>query len=96
MDKDGYPEDHELEEITQFLGNPKDWYEIIRPLWQFADAGYFSVDDREFYHLSTGGWSGNEDIVRAMRRNLVMWAMYWVQSKRGGHHVFCVDRQADY
>lgn len=96
MDTDGYPDDTELAEIEQYTGEPAGWYELIRPLWRYADVGYFSVDDKSFYHLSTGGWSGNESIVGAMKNNRLMWALYWVQSKRGGHHVFCTDRKTDF
>jgi hypothetical protein len=61
----------------------------------YADAGYWHVDTEQKgdhtiyqYHLSTAGWSGNEDIIRALQKNVLFWHMYWYSSRRGGHHVF--------
>ena len=38
--------------------------------------------------LDTGGWSGNEEIIGALQENVILWAFYWVQSRRGGHYIF--------
>jgi hypothetical protein len=38
--------------------------------------------------LHTGGWSGNEDIIRALEKNRLFFCCYWVQSRRGGHYIF--------
>ncbi len=38
------------------------------------------------YH--TGGWSGNEDVIEALRRNLCFWPFFWEKSTRGGHFYF--------
>jgi hypothetical protein len=40
------------------------------------------------YHVSTGGWSGNEEILSAMQDNLIFWMVCWQEHKRGGHYVF--------
>ena len=40
-------------------------------------------------YISTAGWSGNESIIYAMQNNKSMlWNLTWVQSRRGGHHIF--------
>ena len=40
------------------------------------------------WHVSTGGWSGHEDVISALRDNLMFWMLSWVSSTRGGHYVF--------
>jgi len=93
MDKDGYPEDNELQTISNWniTKNPViDLLEYIRDRWQFANYGYFDLSGKRVLRLrmSTGGWSGNESIIKAMQRNWIFWTMYWQQSKRGGHFWF--------
>lgn len=41
--------------------------------------------------LSTGGWSGNEDIIEALKQNKYFYSFYWLQSRRGGHYIFEID-----
>jgi len=65
--------------------------EYIRRIWAYADAGYWSETtdgDKRIYHISTAGWSGNEDIIYAMRRNVFFWVKCWLQETRGGHFIF--------
>ena len=38
--------------------------------------------------MVTGGWSGNEDIIDAMRCNTMLWMLYWCSSERGGRYIF--------
>ena len=40
------------------------------------------------YEISTGGWSGNEDLIGAMMANNSFWMLAWSSSRRGGHYVF--------
>ena len=42
--------------------------------------------------MATGGWSGNESIIYAMRENYVLWATLWESSHRGGLEVFDVSK----
>ena len=88
---DEYPTDDELETVSKWpIATRKDVAELldyIKSIWKYADCGYFSAKGNT-YKLSTGGWSGNEDIVGAMRMNLIFWALCWYSSKRGGHYVF--------
>ena len=61
--------------------------EYIKPLWNYADCGYWNFEN-DIYSISTGGWSGNEDIIANMQENIVWWMMHWQSSRRGGHYTF--------
>jgi hypothetical protein len=101
MDKNGYPDPEELESIRTWpagygpKGGPahRDLMEYVEEHWMYANAGYWTwvIDTKKkvvSYSLSTGGWSGNEDIIQAMGQNIMFWACCWVSSKRGGHYEF--------
>ncbi len=83
-----YPTDEQLETIKNwkaddFVGLMK----YVRFLWNYADVGYWVEIEGE-YRISTAGWSGNEDIIFAMKQNHIWWMMFWYQSQRGGHYIF--------
>lgn len=85
---DEYPTDDDLQRIrewghTDFTG----LMQFVRERWKYADCGYWTQDDRE-YAISTGGWSGNEELLGAMRENQMFWLCCWVSSRRGGHYEF--------
>jgi hypothetical protein len=90
LDEDGYPTDECLDKIKNwdiikdrnFLG----MMEFIKSVWQYADWGWAEKGDK--YFISTGGWSGNEDIIYAMKGNHIFWAIHWEQSRVGGHYIF--------
>lgn len=98
-DRDGYPTDEELDRIKSWPieGDHSLWFDFIRSCWWAAYWGWHeedAVDDLfdkpvHRYSISTGGWSGNENIIDAMRGNEnMLWAFTWVQSRRGGHYIF--------
>jgi len=58
---------------------------FIHPL--FGEMGTIRVG-RKWIKFATGGWSGNEEIIGAMRANYGLWSLYWESSHRGGLHVF--------
>lgn len=97
LDSDGYPSDQALDKIASWdYNDPKGWFEFIRELWHLRSwgwtEGYFkdSIYDPEkyTYHISTAGWSGNEDIIRAMQTHPILWDNAWLETRRGGHYVF--------
>jgi hypothetical protein len=81
-------------------GTYKKLYELIdyvKELWNYEDrfrVGKLHKDrlfkDRKIrtIYMSTGGWSGNEEIICALEKNLIFWMMYWHKSQRGGHYWF--------
>lgn len=48
-----------------------------------------------YYEISTGGWSGNESLLGAMRRNVPLWRLTWVMNRRGGHYRFRTGRSKE-
>ena len=99
LDADGYPTDHALDRIEHwpYTADPRGWFEFIQAIWHFSSWGWKELTEPSDwkensmvlrYYISTGGWSGNEDIIRAMQANHVLWSTTWVQTRRGGHYIF--------
>lgn len=99
LDEDGYPTDEALDLIENWsMMDSKGLFEFIKSIWWAPDYGWCEKDEpHEWkentvvhrYYISTGGWSGNESIIRAMENNKhFFWTLNWVQSRRGGHYIF--------
>jgi len=99
LDDDGYPTDAALDVIRLWhWDDAKGWFKFIEGLWHFRSWGWREDDEaHEYledeivrrYYVSTCGWSGNENIIRAMQKNEnMLWTLTWVQSRRGGHYIF--------
>jgi hypothetical protein len=92
-DNDGYPTNEELDAIRSFDGAPPAWFDLINAAWWAADWGWHeepgSTPTQATIYISTGGWSGNEEIIVAMQKNAAwLWTMTWLSSRRGGHYTF--------
>lgn len=97
--EDGYPTQKALDLITEY-GNydgetALKWFALIKPLWHLSSWGWREEDDEDHwgkirrFYLSTAGWSGNEEIIEAMKLNdWYLWNECWEQSNRGGHYIF--------
>ena len=100
LDDDGYPTDEALEAIELWdwenHDGSKGWFDFIASIWHLKSWGWWEgecehKDGRKYYGyaISTGGWSGNESIIRAMEDNKhSLWWLNWVSSRRGGHYEF--------
>ena len=104
LDDDGYPTDAALDAIKLWhFTDARGWFKFIEGLWWSSSMLWREADVphelRDFkgyeykmvhrYYISTGGWSGNESIIRAMQENNhMLWTLNWVQSRRGGHYIF--------
>jgi len=97
LDEDRYPTKNALEAIEKWhWDDARGWFKFIEDLWHFHDWGWKEKNEKHDYkdkivlryYISTGGWSGNESIIRAMQNNDWMWHLNWVQSRRGGHYIF--------
>jgi hypothetical protein len=101
---DGYPTEEQIERIKSWpYQDPTGWFAFIKSsgnYWPNADWGWDERDDIEglfkkpvrVYEISTGGWSGNEEIIGAMQSNQMLWLLTWHQMRRGGHYTFMVNK----
>lgn len=97
LDEDGYPTEAALEIVRIWhWSEARGWFEFIKSIWHMSSWGWKESDaEHEYikdkkvhlYNISTGGWSGNESIIREMRKT-VLWHLNWVQWRRGGHFIF--------
>jgi hypothetical protein len=82
-----YPTKEELLKIKNWP--PPDWkglLEYVKTIWWMPQWGWDQAEDK--YHVSTGGWSGNEELIGAMQENFLFWSMCWQSSHKGGHFAF--------
>lgn len=93
-DSDQYPLPEELDKIRNWPHTQGfcQLFAFVKPLWAYAESGAFNEFTNKggelSYHLHTFGWSGNEELISAMKENLVFWGYCWFSSERGGHYVF--------
>lgn len=100
-----YPDAADLERIRSWEPeDPRDWFAYIQSVGKYwPDQGWGwseeeTTDDWDKpvrrYRISTGGWSGNEEIIGAMSANFIMWHRSWESTRRGGHYVFDIPSAA--
>ena len=85
----GYPTKKELKRIKDWpvVMDIEGFLKFIEDLWHYPDRFVLTGKRIKKLYLSTGGWSGNESIIRAMQEN-IFWMIAWQKSVRGGHHWF--------
>ena len=90
LDEEGYPTEESLEKIKKWEIKSDDDFEklmdFIKKLWYYPD--FLKKNKNKEYTLITGGWSGNEDIIGAMKNNIILHITYWKSSERGGKHIY--------
>ena len=95
MDGD-YPTEEELQELKEWPSSGSNrsrcehLLDLAKDLWIYED--YFSREG-DHYHVSTGGWSGHEDVIDALASNYIFWALCWQQTNRGGHYKFELPKE---
>jgi hypothetical protein len=102
-----YPTDAALERLAtwphQDVAGALDFAKAI---WHWPDFARHELDahetailhaapDDKFLRLATGGWSGNEEIVRALNCNLMIRALAWRLHARGGLHIYQYPKQSE-
>jgi hypothetical protein len=93
MTPEGYPDDQELELIEKWdaINDTEGLLSFIEPRWVHGRWDLQKTNIGDIYlEVSTGGWSGNEDIIEALQRNFVFWSMYWHTHIRGGRYTFLI------
>ncbi len=100
FDRDGYPTDEILNAI-EHAARPAEALDMARAAWHWpefahetlraAEYALVSVGESEphrYARFATGGWSGNESIIGALNRNVMVRALCWRVSARGGLHIY--------
>jgi hypothetical protein len=74
------------------------WFDLVKSFWWMPEWGWTEFDGEDdgdpvrVYQISTGGWSGNEGLISAMRDNYLHWSLTFYQMRRGGHYEFRIPR----
>jgi hypothetical protein len=98
--KNGYPTEEELKKIKE-LKNVSELLNHLKSIWWMPDWGFveywgftsFPIREKALkLELHTGGWSGNEDIIRGLQKT-DFWILFWVRSERGGHYCFEIPKR---
>lgn len=91
----GYPSETSLDIIRKWeIHDYAHLMDFVRDIWKYADWGWTETPHEKggtLYTISTGGWSGNEDIIGALQDNQMFWIMCWQSARRGGHFEFQVS-----
>lgn len=98
MTPDGYPDDQELESIEKWdYRDAIGLIDFIRERWAYADWGFKMKWGKDkllkrswvmHLELHTGGWSGNESIIYALKRNITAMAVLNHRMWRAGGHFY--------
>ena len=91
FDKDGYPTEATLDVIRNWVGSYSGLMEFCAEAWH-DDVPV--TQDGQVWRFSTGGWSGNEDIISALYEadGSLFWMTCWRKSERGGRYVFEIPK----
>jgi hypothetical protein len=91
-----YPTKQELNRLEKWdFSTSKRLFALLDYLksnWHYGGMGYYNLMGKNVLRLrlSTAGWSGNEDRIDALAKNL-FWTVFWEKSVRGGHHFFKIN-----
>lgn len=100
-----YPTEEELARVTA-EADPTRALDLVAELWSSfgsvsrvltAHEGYLvhAAPGLQHLRLATGGWSGNESLIDALRTNRIVWLFTWRLSACGGLFIFRYPEKAD-
>lgn len=88
-----YPTEEELRILKYYdvVNDLEGFLEYLESIYN-ANYGSFELTGKKIrtLRLATGGWSGNEDIVRELP--LIFTMSFWYKSQRGGLHIYKIER----
>ena len=92
LDENGYPDEASLKAIEEWdilKQGVQGLLDLVEENTHLADWSISIAGKRVIrFEYHTGGWSGNEDVISALRRNILFFAVFWQKSTRGGHYYF--------
>ena len=85
LDSDGYPTSECIQQIKTYSGSHR---ELMRQIaFLFGTYGRCEAEGN-VWRVATGGWSGCEEVIAALKENTIFWVTCWKQSSRGGGFEF--------
>ena len=93
IDEDGYPSDAAIKKITEWpCLDGLECLLFVKSLWRWPNYAEKAVDrdGATHFQFATGGWSGNEELICALKSNRVLYSMFWKCSMSGGWHHYAV------
>lgn len=93
FDEEGYPTEETLEVVRKWkiASNfaVRDLLAFVEKAWRYKfQIRRGGLGRRRWIYIATSGWSGNEELVGALRDNAVFWSLCWLESHRGGGFKF--------
>jgi hypothetical protein len=90
FDGHGYPTEDACEAVAKWPAEDlTGLFAFLKAAWWMADWGWREPEPGKF-EVSTGGWSGNEDLICSLQENYLAWSLCWQSSRRGGHYEFAI------
>lgn len=99
LDTNGYPDEKSLRKIAGwdiFTQGLNGLFDLIEENTNWADRQIHKTGKRVIrYEYHTGGWSGNKNVINALKRN-IFWFFFWEKSLKGGHYYFKIRHPEQY
>lgn len=97
-----YPEEAEIKQLETFKPNDGEslrdaflrMMDFVHELWEYKEFGWTHIEDKNGEHhfiLATAGWSGNEEIIGAMRSNFLTHTFFRSMHVGGLYHYTTAD-----